>query len=86
MRIAFKICKQGLLALLNIQNVCVKSLLSLVIKPYKKLCKRMIKQLLNSVILLSVERFRCFNSADKVTIVYVARAYLSLHYLHFVPY
>ena len=38
MRVAFKICKKGLLALLSIQNVGV------VVKCHKKLCKREIKQ------------------------------------------
>ena len=48
MRIAFNVVNNGC-SLLNIQNICVKSLLFLVIKSYKKLCKRMMKQLYNSV-------------------------------------
>ena len=43
--LCLQFCKQWLLALLNIQEVCVKSLLFLV-----SLCKRMIKQLLNMVL------------------------------------
>ena len=50
MRIAFKICRQWVLALLNFQKVCLKSLLFLVIKSYKKVCKRMKKQLLHSIV------------------------------------
>ena len=46
----FQFCKQWLLALLNIEKISVKSLLFVVIKSYKKLCKRIIKRLLYSVL------------------------------------
>ena len=36
--------------MLNIQKVCLKSLLFLVIMSYKKLCKRMSQQFLNLVL------------------------------------
>ena len=76
----FQFCKQWLLALLNIQKICVK-ILFLVIKSYKKLCKRIIKRLLYSVLAryrdLSVARHRqiiSFLATDKSR--YFARPHL----------